>query len=264
MKLRIGSVPYLNVKPLVDWFHQQACTEDIEIIYAVPSQLAMMLREGYLDAANVSIFEAFQNSRLQIVPNISISAIGRVKSVRLFSKSPLNCLKSVALDSSSLTSAALTKILLSEQFSVCPNYINYPPQLDKMLECCDAGLIIGDLNLFEDLQYKTVYDLGYGWWELTKLPFVYACWLVRDDSGSGNIVSLFHEAKHWGLMHLEDIAQKWSKDLKLPHENCSDYLINVMNYDLSPAHIEGLQLFQQKCFSHGLLSELFPLRFYHG
>ena len=107
MKLRIGSVPYLNAKPLVDWFHSPECDADVEVIYAVPSQLAQMLRRDELDVANVSIFEAFQNPALTLVPGISISAYGAVKSVRLFSQVPLAEVRTVAMDTSSLTSVAL-------------------------------------------------------------------------------------------------------------------------------------------------------------
>src|SRR5258707_14695707 len=122
MPLRIGSVPYLNAKPLVDWFHSTECEADVEVVYAVPSRLAEMLREDRLDVANVSIFEGLQNPALRLVPNISISAYGAVKSVRLFSKVPLPQIQSVALDTSSLTSAALTRILLKESFGLEPEY----------------------------------------------------------------------------------------------------------------------------------------------
>ena len=79
-------MPYLNAKPLVDWFHSPECDVEVELVYAVPSKLAQMLREGTLDVANVSIFEALQNPKLSLIPHISISATGAVKSVRLFSK----------------------------------------------------------------------------------------------------------------------------------------------------------------------------------
>ena len=81
--MRIGSVPYLNGKPLVDWFHSDAAEGDAEIVYAVPSQLAAMLRSGEIDVANCSIFEGLQQPGLALVRNISISADGAVKSVRL-------------------------------------------------------------------------------------------------------------------------------------------------------------------------------------
>jgi chorismate dehydratase len=260
MPLRIGSVPYLNAKPLVDWFHSKKCDADVEVIYAVPSRLAEMLREEQLDVANVSIFEGLQNPTLRLVPNISISAYGAVKSVRLFSKVPLPQIRSVALDTSSLTSAALTRILLHESFGLEPAYQHYAPQLDTMLAACDAGLLIGDLKLFDLPAGMTVYDLGQGWMDLTGLPFVYAGWLARADCASESMTQILTAAKTWGLARLEELALHWSGKMNLPLERCRDYLLHVMNYDLTPPQWLGLETYQQKCHLHGLLPAIYPLQ----
>ena len=255
MKLRIGSVPYLNAKPLVDWFHSAECDADVELIYAVPSELAQMLRRDELDVANVSIFESFRNPDLTLVPGISISAYGAVKSVRLFSQVPLPELRTVALDTSSLTSVALTKILLSELFRVQPQYVSQPPHLETMLHTCDAGLIIGDLKLFALHGQTTVYDLGQGWFDLTGLPFVYAGWLARTDRATPEMAAVLDRAKAWGLDRLEELAAKWAERMDLPLDRSRDYLLNVMNYDLTPDQRHGLDTFRRKCREHGLVSD---------
>ncbi len=263
MKLRIGSVPYLNAKPLVDWFHSEACHEDVEIVYAVPSKLAQMLREDQLDVANVSIFEGFQNPELSLLPGISISAYGAVKSVRLFSQVPLEALKSVALDTSSLTSVALTKVLLAERFAVTPRYVSHPPDLETMLHDCEAGLIIGDLKLFALHSGSTVYDLGQGWFDLTGLPFVYAGWLARSERATPHMAELLTHAKAWGLARLETLAETWAERMTLPLDRSRDYLLNVMNYDLTPEQMQGLHTFQQKCFDHALIPVHNPIQLWH-
>ena len=258
-KFRIGSVPYLNAKPLVDWFHSADCDADAEIIYAVPSKLAALLRAGELDVANVSIFEGLQNPDLVLIPDISISAFGAVKSVRLFAKTPLTQIQTVALDTSSLTSAALTKILLKEAFGLSPQYRNFPPNLDAMLAENDAGLIIGDLKLFDLMPETTVYDLGQGWRDLTGLPFVYAGWLARRDRVSDAMQAALHQAKAWGLARLETLADAWAAKLDLPLDRSRDYLLNVMNYDLTPEQMRGLHAYQEKCAAHGLLAPSAPI-----
>src|SRR5258708_6696331 len=163
--LRIGCVPYLNAKPLIAWFHSKACDADAEVTYQVPSQLARGLKDDRLDVALVSIFDLFQNPDLELIPAISISADGPVKSVRLFSNVPFDQIRSVALDTSSLTSTALIRILLSEIYGLEASYRPHPPDLNKMLAECDAGLIIGDLKLF-DAPAPYVMDLGEAWKQL--------------------------------------------------------------------------------------------------
>ncbi len=254
MTIRIGSVPYLNAKPLVDWFHTPECDCDVEIVYAVPSELAQLLRQKRIDVANVSIFEGFQNPSLEVIPGMSISAFGAVKSVRLFSKVPIDSIRTVALDTSSLTSSALTKILLSESFHLNPQYFHAAPNIEEMLTSYDAGLIIGDLRLFDLPEGVVVYDLGLGWRELTALPFVYAAWQPRQDSVSDEMIRVLTKAKKWGVDHLDLLSLKWAHSLHLSLERCSDYLMNVMNYDLTPLQIEGMDTFKSKCIDHGLIS----------
>ncbi len=260
MKLRIGSVPYLNAKPLVDWFHSSECIAQAEITYAVPSQLAQMLRDNELDVANVSIFEAFQNPDLALIPGISISAYGAVKSVRLFSQVPLAEVRTVALDTSSLTSVALTRVLLAEQFGAMPRYISQPPHLETMLSTCDAGLIIGDLKLFSLHSGTTVYDLGQGWFDLTGLPFVYAGWLARAEHATPEVTALLTQAKSWGLEHLDELADTWAARMSLPIDRSRDYLLNVMNYELTPEQMHGLHTFQRKCREHDLIYANHPIQ----
>jgi chorismate dehydratase len=257
--LRIGSVPYLNAKPLVDWFHSPDCDAEVELLYDVPSRLAQRLREGTLDVANCSIFELLQNPALTLLPDISISAYGAVKSVRLFSKAPLAQVQAVALDTSSLTSAALTQILLKEAFGAEPRYLHRPPNLEAMLEEADAGLLIGDLNLFDNLPNILEYDLGQGWQEATGLPFVYAAWQARTDRVSPETAQILNRAKAWGVARLEELASLWAERMRLPLDRCQDYLLQVMNYDLTPRQMEGLRLYQRKCYEHGLIEALYPL-----
>lgn len=258
--LRIGSVPYLNAKPLVDWFHSPDCDASVEILYEVPSRLAEMLRAGELDVANVSIFEALQNPNLVLVPHISISATGAVKSVRLFHKVPLAEVKTVALDTSSLTSVALTRILLAESFGIEPQYHHHAPDLPAMLDKYDAGLIIGDLKLFDLVPENQVYDLGQGWFDLTGLPFVYAGWLAREESASEEMVEILTRAKAWGMARRKELADLWAEKMNLPIERSRDYLLHVMDYDLEAHHLKGLETYQEKCFRHGLVSECFGLK----
>lgn len=257
--MRIGSVPYLNGKPLVDWFHTELAEGGVEIEYAVPSRLAAKLRAGEIDVANCSIFEGLQQPGLVLIPNISISANGAVKSVRLFSKVPLDQIRSVALDTSSLTSTALTRILLKETFGISPSYHHHAPDVDAMLSQHDAGLIIGDLKLFDLRPDTVVYDLGQGWKDLTGMPFVYAGWLAREDRATAEMAQLLTKAKAWGIGHLDALAIQWAARMDLPLDRCRDYFFNVMDYDLLPNQLEALRCFQRKCLEHGLISAIHPL-----
>jgi chorismate dehydratase len=260
-RLRIGCVPYLNARPLIEWFHTPECDADAQVDYAVPSRLADMLREDRLDAAMVSIIELFRNPSLRIVPDISISSDGEVKSVRLFSRVPPERIERVALDTSSLTSVALTQILLREVYQRAPRFISHPPDLDAMLSLCDAGLIIGDLKLF-DTPVPYVLDLGALWRQHTGLPFVYAAWLARTDAPKAPLLDALIRAKRWGMEHRGEYIERWAAQMSLPAERVREYLCRIVHFDLDPPKWEGMRLFQRKCYEHGLIASLSPLRLF--
>ncbi len=252
MTLRIGCVPYLNAKPLIDWFYEPECDADAIIEYEVPSRLAARLREGSLDVGLLSTFELFENPILTLLPGISISADGPVKSVRLFSRVPFERIKSVALDTSSLTSTALIRILLSELYDARPDYESHAPNLDAMLRNHDAALLIGDLRLFET-PAEFVMDLGEAWRRLTGRPFVYAAWLARPEAAE-SALPLLARAKSWGCERLDLLSVKWSDRLSLPLERVRDYFLDVMQYDLDDPKREALRQFQDYCGEYDLIA----------
>jgi chorismate dehydratase len=261
MTLRIGCVPYLNAKPVIDWFHSPSCDADAEVTYAVPSELAQHLRSGSLDVALVSTVELFRSPGLRVVPDISISADGPVRSVRLFSKKVFGAIESVALDLGSLTSVALTRILLSEVYGVEPKFERHSPELPEMLDEHDAALIIGRLDDFPD-QPPYVLDLGAAWKELTGLPFCYAAWLAREDVPAEPMISILNWAKEWGRERRGQLVQHWSAHLGLPVERVAEYLCGVIRYDLGAQEREAIDLFQHKCVRHGIVETPVPVNYY--
>ena len=196
-KFRIGSVPYLNAVPL---------TRGLEdyIQFVVPSRLAELLREGKLDAALLSITEVLFNDRYDILDGIAIASLGEVKSVLLAHKQPLEQIQTIHCDTASLTSVNLLKILLAER-DLKPELVPLPryeeaPQLENVL-------LIGDraIDFLRSNPSHEIFDLGEAWFELTKLPFVYAVWALRRGIENSELKTQLREAKAFGLDTLDHI-----------------------------------------------------------
>ena len=119
--MRIGSVPYLNAKPLIWGLDREP---EVQLTYEAPSRLAAMLEDRQIAAGMVSSVACFLNPALQIVPDISISCVGPAESVKLFYKEGLESIRRVALDTSSLTSVLLGKIILRERYELLPDFIS--------------------------------------------------------------------------------------------------------------------------------------------
>lgn len=237
MKLRLGSVPFLNAKPLIEGM------ERVELSFALPSELAAQLEAGEIDAALVSSVELIRRPNLRLVTEVAIASDGPTKSVRLFSKMPLSNVRKVALDSGSLTSSLLTRIYFEQRIGIAPEFVSVPADLETMLELADAALMIGDAGMSASGDGLNAIDMGAVWRDWTGLPFVWAGWLAAPDAPFDEITEVCQSSKALGLSRLPEIAQREAVRLSLPFDQCLDYLTNAMKYDLGNRELEGLERF---------------------
>ena len=80
--LRVGSVSFLNAKPLI---HGLETAEDLELSLAVPSRLLEGLRTGALDVALLPVIDYQRMDGLCIVPSGGIGCDTSAKSGLIFS-----------------------------------------------------------------------------------------------------------------------------------------------------------------------------------
>lgn len=254
--MTIGSVPYLNEKPLTRWFSHtdEGCASGIDVVYAVPSRLATMLAAGEIAAALVSSFEYFRTPGYSIIPGVSISGQDKIESVRAFSRLPWSRIESLALDTSSLTSSALLKILLREQLDSYPAFLHAAPEMDSMLAQADACLLIGDKGWQADGSGLMTLDLGHAWRRLTGLPFVYAAWLAKPETVTPHLIESLAAAKAWGLTQIDLIAEEEAQRIGTTAARCRHYLLDIMDYDLGEEHFAALDTFGAKARTLGLLA----------
>ena len=238
---RVGSVDALNAVPLTRGL------ED-EITYAAPSKLAEMLRRDELDSALVSVVEVLFTDRYDILDGIAIASLGEVKSVFLAHRKPLEEIREVFMDTASLTSVNLLKVLLAErglkpEFKPLVSYQDAPN--------LDAVLLIGDRAL--DFVFAghphTIWDLGAAWHELTQLPFVYAVWALRRGQSNGPLRRALREARDFGLDTLDHII---SSRPEYTPEFREDYLGWHIHYHLGTDERRGLARFMELLRKHGL------------
>src|SRR6186997_234671 len=141
-KIRVGAVNYLNTKPLIYGFERFATGAELLLDY--PSRLADALAAGSLDIALIPSIEFFQDPTYTIVSDACIGCRGPVLSVKLFSRVPVEQIKTLALDEGSRTSAALVRILLKERFGLVPQTEPLPLGNALADSRADAVLLIGD------------------------------------------------------------------------------------------------------------------------
>ena len=262
MTIRISLVHFLNSAPLGWGFLHGPFKEGFEVIPSAPSVCADQLAKGEADIGLIPSVEYQRIPNLAIIPGISISSFEKIRSLLLIKPKGKKEIRSVALDTSSRTTAALTKILLFETRGLRPEFVPHSPDLDVMLDRCDAALLIGDAALQVNPDDYDTIDLVEEWNSRWKKPFVCAVWACRKGVGlPQDIIKIFHSAKEWGLQNIPEIAASYAKQLNLSIKFLEDYLKYNINFDLGPEHIEGLREFHSLAEKHGLISTLRSLEF---
>ena len=261
--LHIGEINYLNCTPLFTALRRNYADNGYRFVTGHPSELNAKLRSGIIDLCPSSSIEYAQNPDLyRILPDLSISSKGPVRSVLLFSRVPIDSLDgaSIGLTGESETSVVLLKIILSLKYSFANSYYKVEESGQNLSSGHDALLLIGDRALMEASKGGAghVYDLGELWHEFTGLPFVFALWLLREDAllESPEAVHLIHErlvtAKKSAVESYADLA----KTLKQNVWTNSLFLINYwenISYDLTKEHIDGLKLYYRYAAECGFI-----------
>lgn len=292
MSYTVGCVSYVNAIPLVMRFEDWGESSPVRVIYDVPSRLPALLDSGEAQAILVSSLDALRIPGRRMAAEVCIGSHGPVKSVRLFSKVPPKEIRSLALDSSSLTSNRLARVILSERYDTDPEVVTLPPNLRDMLEKADACVLIGDIGMTSDGTDLHVLDLGEEWRRLTGKPFVWAAWIGNEgltpelagwlmagaetwcvgrklemEAGISRLMRLVyrrHLLDEGSHEHVELVRERlveralkhapgWTAEMIL------DYYLNVMVYDMNDAMHEGLREFQRRLVSNGFTdSNHFP------
>ncbi|MGW8311604.1 MAG: menaquinone biosynthetic enzyme MqnA/MqnD family protein [Desulfuromonadales bacterium] len=275
MTLRIGRIAYLNVAPYFHFLRDEGFVG--EIVAGVPSELNAMLAEGIIDACPSSSFEyGLHSEKYVLLPGHSISSVGPVHSVLLFSPGPLKILSGgeIAITGESSTSINLLKILLEEFCGIQDVSFKVPAdgRVEAHLVEGRSSLLIGDRALAAAKNCPPglqIIDLGALWHHYTGLPFVFALWILRREvvaSLPGEIQQLagqLHKSRDRAFSHLTEMARQLSSGTEFTSRQLTEYWCG-MSYDLSDGHLEGLRLYFTLCHKHGLLKKIPEFHFFQA
>ena len=267
-RLRISAISYLNTAPLMWDFEHGEAGREFDISYTLPSACARSLAEGAADIGIIPAAAYAEIPSLQILPEIAIASRREVRSILLVSKVPLEKVRTVALDTSSMTSVALTKILFEKWLGGGRTFTSMAPDLDRMLAAHDAGLLIGDPALKIDRKRYHTLDLAEEWIRHTGKPFVFAFWAVRRDAlreaaPALDLPAVFQNSRDHGLepSSINKIAHEWAPRLDISEADVRSYLTQNIHYHLDAGCLEGLRLFYRYAAEIGALPAAPELQF---
>jgi len=268
-RLRISAISYLNTAPLMWDFEHREAGGHFDIAYTLPSACARALEAGEADIGIIPSAAYAVIPDLRVLPGVAIASRRAVRSILLVSKVPIERIRTIALDTSSMTSVALTKILFAKWLGGGRDFVPMAPNIDAMLAAHDAGLLIGDPALQIDRSRYLTLDLAEEWIRHTGKPFVFAFWAVREKAlreatpVADDLAGIFQQSRDHGLepANLDQIAREWAPGVGISEGDARAYLSHNIHYDLDAGCLEGLQLFYRCAAELGALPSAPELNF---
>jgi chorismate dehydratase len=262
--MKIGIIDYLNTQLFQYDLEERLRPSGVGFVRGVPTSLNQALLAGDIDLAPISAYFAAEHAdQFVILPGHSISSLGAVRTVLLFSWKPdIRELDgaTIALTNHSATSINLLRVLCEQRYHIMPRTVTMAQDLPKMMQTADAALVIGDTALVESFVHRelmrpdgsygrpTIFDLGDEWLKLTQLPFTFAVWAARHEAVAELLASRVPTAlaasKAAGMKNIETVATNYAPRLAIPVGVCRRYL-HDLSFDLTSRDLHGLVTFLQ-------------------
>jgi chorismate dehydratase len=280
-RLKLAAIDFLNPAPLMwDLEHEpekSRLAERYEIHYSTPSRCAEDLFTGLADIGLVPAAAYAIDPTMLILPGCAIASKARIRSIILVTREAgPETANTIALDTSSLTSATYTEILFRKYWNSKAEFVPQAPDLDAMLATADAALLIGDpaLLALEDSQARLdrtgeillYFDLGYEWMQRTGVPWVSAFWAIRGAAAKElsfpreALIADFVTSRNRGLSHIEDLVEEWSGRIAVPRTVIRTYLTENIHYILDESCMEGLRTFYRYAAECSILPPVAEIR----
>ena len=248
--LRLGDIEFLNSWPVTYALRSGIVKSDVQLVSGVPADLNRRLLTGELDAGAVSSMMVLKHAAEFIpVSRLCIRSESAAASVLVVSREPLERLqgKRIGVSNQGATTPVLLKILLNwRKLRLKPEVtsLRYP----EILEQFPAALLIGDeaLAAAQSAEPLFTWDLGEAWSAWTKLPAVYALWVIRrslvqeEPQLLEELSEALEASYQWGSSHQKELIGQMRRIFPWEANFLKDYLQKI-SYDLDEEAWRGLR-----------------------
>lgn len=251
----VASVSFLNARPLI---HGLENVPDMKLSLAVPARLLDGLRDGTSDVALLPVIDFQRLDGLTLLPAGGIGSDGPTHTVRIFSRVPIEQVRSLACDTDSHTSVALARIILARRYHLRPEFCELAGASNDPAQ---ARLLIGDKVVCEEpVGFDHQLDLGQEWKAMTGLPFVFAAWMARHGFDGARAAPHLERAKRAGLADVDRIVREHAIPRGWPEALARQYLTRIMRYDINERELEAIRRFHRLAAEEGVISSARELR----
>lgn len=255
MPIRLGDIRFLNSWPVTYALRVGKIKANVQVITGTPAELNRRLLTGELDASAVSSALYLRHpEELVPIPGFCIRSDRGVNSVLLIGNSPLEQLnhQTIGVSNQGATTPILLKVLLGTR-RIRPKLEVTALRYPEILERYTAALLIGDeaLAASREAQGLHVWDLGEAWTQWTRLPAVYALWVIRRSVVAQHPELLKEMEKAlkvsctWGREHQRELIAAMRKVFPWEADFLQRYLDGI-SYEFDAKAWRGLRHFARQ------------------
>lgn len=243
MQSRIAAVSYLNTIPFIYGIEHSGVDLSAELLLSPPRKCATAVEEGRADIALIPVAAIPSIQNINLITSFCIGASADVRTVILASNSNLCDIQTIYLDSHSLTSVRLARILAAEHWNITPEWRELDDYSLLDNQPANSGfIIIGDKVFDAEYKFKYKFDLALEWCALTGLPFVFAAWIAKKGVDS-KIVDSLESALDYGVHHIDEAIACYGYSSK---SYAHQYLTHNIDFVFDVEKRRAMELFWEK------------------
>ena len=249
--LRFGALPYLAARPLIEGIER---SDNIDLIRSSPAEMVTLLANGTLDVAMLGPMEILQlGSPTWILPCGCISSTGPALLMRLFGRVPSRRMRTVWVETGTLSASAIVRLLWVMAFQTELRIIPFSAAEIAPPADADGVVVVGDRVVADPpLGYEYQTDLARMWHRYTGLPLVFSAWTAVDEFAARQARDVLLAAQNIGLQHLSKTAREMARAHGWPADLALREITQHLKYEWTPAAMDGLHEFADLARAFGI------------
>lgn len=239
-KYKISIVNYTNTLPFRYGILHSGFQENVDLQFDIPSVCAQKLLEGKVDIGLIPVAVIPLLKEHHLISNFCLGSNGKVDTVKLYSRVPLEKIGTIVLDHQSRTSVTLVQVLSKNFWKISPAFIPATEGFERSVDGNTAVVVIGDRCFDMNGKFEFEYDLAGEWNKFTGLPFVFAAW-ISNKKIDPDFISEFEKALAFGVGETEKaVVSNISAERQTLIKS---YLTERISYDLNDDKKKAMEYF---------------------
>ena len=241
-RIRVSAVSYLNTAPFVYGLQHTSIRDLIDLTLDYPAECARKVITGESEMGLIPVAAIPSIPSYKLVTDYCIGAVGPVRTVVLFSNTPIESVERIYLDYQSRTSVILIKVLCKSYWNINPEWTPFTPiHTYKDIDPYEGLVIIGDKVFENEPYFKYKYDLAETWIKFTGLPFVFAAWATSKQLDQ-SFINAFNSSLGYGIESIP-ASIEFISNSKISKPEAEHYLRNNISFNFNQPKHEALKLF---------------------